>query len=230
MGERPTQSRKRGQGGNSPLAGSRGGAPLWGLGQRPNCCSSNPLKKRSQQGAGSEASLPVTLRIRRCAPQLALPTPRTLSRQMGATEYQSFPIILILWKCRDFATVEATRSLPLAHRPLRHVLPCFLFFPAACLFLRQTDSHRWTRWGIGAVAAAVGILPARAFRRIPANFLPLNQPASCRSPLGLRTAKSPSLSAKFYQTTCQTYPSMIKFCQKKNSCAKCARFTRREIF
>lgn len=108
--------------------------------------------------------------------------------------------------------------------------PCFLFFPAACLFLRQTDSHRWTRWGIGAVAAAVGILPARAFRRIPANFLPLNQPASCHPPLGLRTAKSPSLSAKFYQTTCQTYPSMIKFCQKKNSCAKCARFTRREIF
>ena len=73
MGERPTQSRKRGQGGNSPLAGSRGGAPLWGLGQRPNCCSSNPLKKRSQQGAGSEASLPVTLRIRRCAPNLLYP-------------------------------------------------------------------------------------------------------------------------------------------------------------
>lgn len=119
-------------------------------------------------------------------------------------------------------------SRPLA--PFDVHSPCFLFFPAACLFLRQADSHRWTRWGIGAVAAAIVILPSRAFRRIPANFLPLNQPASCRPPLGLRTAKSPSLSAKFYQTTCQTYPSMIKFCQKETSCAKCARFTRREIF
>ena len=81
MTKRSTQSRERGQGGDFvpfhlPLAGSRGGAPLWGLGQRPNCCSSNPLKKRSQQGAGSEASLPVTLRIRRCAPNLLFPSPQ----------------------------------------------------------------------------------------------------------------------------------------------------------
>lgn len=155
----------------------------------------------------------------------------TQSRQMGRDRVSVISyFIMLLLKCRDFATVEATRGFPLAHRPLRRVLPCFLFFPAACLFLRHADSHRWTRWGIGAVAAAVGILPARAFRRIPANFLPLKQPASCHPPLGLRTAKSPSLSAKFYQTTCQTYPSMIKFCQKETICAKCARFTRREIF
>ena len=81
MTKRSTQSRERGQGGDFvpfhlPLAGSRGGAPLWGLGQRPNCCSSNPLKKRSQQGAGSEASLPATLRIRRCAPSLLFPSPQ----------------------------------------------------------------------------------------------------------------------------------------------------------
>jgi hypothetical protein len=38
------------------------------------------------KGAGSEASLPVTLRIRRCAPQAALPTTCILSRQMGATD------------------------------------------------------------------------------------------------------------------------------------------------
>ena len=87
MTKHSTQSRERGQGGDFipfhlPLAGSRGGAPLWDLGQRPNCCSSNPLKKRSQQGAGSEASLPVTLRIRRCAPQLALSITSTLSRPL----------------------------------------------------------------------------------------------------------------------------------------------------
>ena len=32
-----------------PLAGSRGGAPLWGLGQRPNCFSGAQLKGNSQQ-------------------------------------------------------------------------------------------------------------------------------------------------------------------------------------
>lgn len=153
----------------------------------------------------------------------------TQSRQMGRDRVSVISyFIMLLLKCRDFATVEATRSLPL--NPFDVHSPCFLFFPAACLFLRQAVSDRWTRWGIGAVAAAVGILPARALRRIPANFLPLKQPASCHPPLGLRTAKSPSLSAKFYQTTCQTYPSMIKFCQKETICAKCARFTRREIF
>ena len=159
MGERPTQSRKRGQGGNSPLAGSRGGAPLWGLGQRPNCCSSNPLKKRSQQGAGSEASLPVTLRIRRCAPQLALPTPRTLSRQMGATEYQSFPIILILLKCRDFATVEATRGLPLAPSTPSARTPMFLVF-SCCLSFLAADGF--------APLDAVGHRRSHCCRRNPA--------------------------------------------------------------
>ena len=42
------------------LAGSRGGAPLWGLGQRPNLSSSDQFQGSRQQGAGSEASLPVT--------------------------------------------------------------------------------------------------------------------------------------------------------------------------
>ena len=48
----------------------KGQRPLWGLGQRPNCFSSSLLKGRSQQCAGSEASLPVTSRSRRSAPKL----------------------------------------------------------------------------------------------------------------------------------------------------------------
>ena len=50
---------KRGQGAIAPCR-VKGQRPLWGLGQRPNCSASNLLKGRSQQGAGSEASLPVT--------------------------------------------------------------------------------------------------------------------------------------------------------------------------
>ena len=90
MTKRSTQSRKRGQGGTSSLFN----CPLRGLGQRANCCSSNPLKKRSQQGAGSEASLPVTLRIRRCAPQLALSITSTLSRPLARPSGSSFLIML----------------------------------------------------------------------------------------------------------------------------------------
>ncbi len=51
------------------LAGSRGGAPLWGLGQRPNCFTCDHSKGKINKGAGSEASLPVTLRSRRSAPK-----------------------------------------------------------------------------------------------------------------------------------------------------------------
>ena len=63
--------------------GSRGNAPCgvqrrrlwWGLGQRPNCSASDQSKRKSQQGAGSEASLPVTSRFLRSAPKLLFPTP-----------------------------------------------------------------------------------------------------------------------------------------------------------
>lgn len=141
----------------------------------------------------------------------------TQSRQMGRDRVSVISyFIMLLLKCRDFATVEATRGFPLAHRPLRRVLPCFLFFPAACLFLRHADSHRWTRWGIGAVAAAVGILPARAFRRIHANFLPLNQPASCRPPLGLRTAKSPFFIGKILSNYLSNVSEYDKILSERN--------------
>ena len=203
---------------------------MWGLGQRPNCSTGDQYAKRAQQRRRQRSVPASNFAHPQMRPQLAPPTPRTLSRQMGATEYQSFPIILTLLKCRDFATVEATRSLSLAPSTPSARTPMFLVFSCCLPFLAA---------GGFAPLDAVGHRRSRCCRRNPAgarfqahpaNFLPLNQPASCHPPLGLRTAKSPSSSAKFYQTTCQTYPSMIKFCQKETSCAKCARFTRREIF
>ena len=68
----PTQSRK-GSRDNVPCR-VQGQRPCWGLGQRPNCSASNLLKGKIQQGAGSEASLPLTLRVRRRAPNLLIPT------------------------------------------------------------------------------------------------------------------------------------------------------------
>ncbi len=71
---RSSRAAKNGSRGNAPCR-VKGQRPLWGLGQRPNCSTSNLLKRKSQQGAGSEASLPVTSRVLRRASKLLFPTP-----------------------------------------------------------------------------------------------------------------------------------------------------------
>ena len=63
---------RRGQGAIAPCR-VKGQRPLWGLGQRPNCFSSDQPQRTSQQGAGSEASLPQTSRVRRRAPNSLYP-------------------------------------------------------------------------------------------------------------------------------------------------------------
>ena len=129
MTKRSTQSRERGQGGDFvpfhlPLAGSRGGAPLWGLGQRPNCSSFNLLQGKCQQGAGSEASLPVTLRSRRSAPKLLFPPCCTLSRQMGATAHPG-------------AARKSSRTRrPAAFICLIHFAQCFSFGSMSAKYAR----------------------------------------------------------------------------------------------
>ena len=115
MKEKPTESRGGVKGG-FPLAGSRGGAPLWGLGQRPNCCAGDKFQGSRQQGAGSEASLPVTSRSRRSAPKLLYPTTVPCRarwarpscwcrRHSGAVKQACF-----LPQAGDFASAEATRG------------------------------------------------------------------------------------------------------------------------
>ena len=52
------------------LAGSRGGAPCGVWGNAPTVPRATSMQNAPNKGAGSEASLPVTLRIRRCAPNL----------------------------------------------------------------------------------------------------------------------------------------------------------------
>ena len=69
-----------------PLAESRGGASGGVWGNAPTVPRATNSKDEVNKGAGSEASLPVTLRFLRSAPKLLSPTRRTLSRQMGATD------------------------------------------------------------------------------------------------------------------------------------------------
>ena len=63
---------KRGQGA-MPLAGSRDSVPCGVWGSAPTVPRQTYSKEEINKGAGSEASLPVTLRVRRRAPQAALP-------------------------------------------------------------------------------------------------------------------------------------------------------------
>ena len=169
MGERPTQSRKRGQGGNSPLAGSRGGAPLWGLGQRPNCFSGAQLQGSPQQRC-RQRSVPAS---NFAHPQMRPPTCSTHPSHIVAPNGRdrvsviSYFIMLLL-KCRDFATVEATRSLSLAPRPLRRALPCFLFF----LLLAFSCGRRIRTIGGGGTSAQ-SLLPSESCPRALSGASPL---------------------------------------------------------
>ena len=72
MKARPTQSRK-GVKGQLPLAGSRDGVPCGVWGNAPTVPRTTSMPNALNKGAGSEASLPVTLRVRRRASKLLFP-------------------------------------------------------------------------------------------------------------------------------------------------------------
>ena len=78
MGVKPTQSRGGVKGETSSLflfpLRSPEAAPLVGFGATPQLFLVKSIQReKSTKGAGSEASLSVTLRIRRCAPKLLYP-------------------------------------------------------------------------------------------------------------------------------------------------------------
>ena len=56
-----------------PLAGSRDSVPCGVWGNAPTVSRQTYSKEVANKGAGSEASLPVTLRVRRRAPKLLFP-------------------------------------------------------------------------------------------------------------------------------------------------------------
>ena len=73
MKKRPTQSRGGVKGG-SPLRGQGAELPCGVWGNAPTVSRATNSKEEVNQGAGSEASLPVTLRFLRSAPKLLFPT------------------------------------------------------------------------------------------------------------------------------------------------------------
>ena len=109
MVEMPTQSRGGVKGG-FPLAGSRGGAPLWGLGQRPNRSTGDHSKGITNKGAGSEASLPVTLRSRRSAPKRRIRPLAYCRAKWARPNCWYFRHSCSFLQAGDFASAEATRG------------------------------------------------------------------------------------------------------------------------
>ena len=71
---------RRGQGA-MPLAGSRDSVPCGGWGNAPTVPRPTNPKEVANKGAGSEASLPVTLRVRRRAPKLLFPQDSVKNRK-----------------------------------------------------------------------------------------------------------------------------------------------------
>ena len=99
-----------------------------GFGATPQLFRGRPAcQTRPTKGAGSEASLPLTLRVLRRAPMaLHIVAPDGRDRVVGFSD-----IAALFWKQGDFASAEATRGL--SGRPLdpfgSH--PCFLIFIGA---------------------------------------------------------------------------------------------------
>ena len=169
MGERPTQSRKRGQGGNFPPCGVKGRSSLVGFGATPQLLLVKPTQKEKSTKC-RQRSVPAS---NFAHPQMRPPTCSTHPSHIVAPNGRdrvsviSYFIMLLL-KCRDFATVEATRSLSLAPRPLRRALPCFLFF----LLLAFSCGRRIRTIGGGGTSAQ-SLLPSESCPRALSGASPL---------------------------------------------------------
>ena len=76
-----------------PLAGSRDSVPCGVWGNAPTVPRPTNLKEATNKGAGSEASLPVTLRVRRRAPKLLFPQLSVMSQQKARRSGGAFLIM-----------------------------------------------------------------------------------------------------------------------------------------
>ena len=136
MKARPTQSRK-GVKGQCPLWGQGAKLPCGAWGNAPTVPRATIILNALNKGAGSEASLPVTLRVRRRAPKLLCPQlaycrakwarPSSWSYNQSCSFAQAG--VSRLW-ARPKGN-ENRRSLRSPFGNLRSAHPCFLIFIVA---------------------------------------------------------------------------------------------------
>ena len=83
---------------------------MWGLGQRPNRSTGDHSKGITNKGAGSEASLPVTLRSRRSAPKRRIRPLAYCRAKWARPNCWYFRHSCSFLQAGDFASAEATRG------------------------------------------------------------------------------------------------------------------------
>ena len=145
-----------------PLAESRGGASGGVWGNAPTVPRATNSKDEVNKGAGSEASLPVTLRFLRSAPQAALPTTCILSRRWArpASIERSFFLLLVFFVAGGRA---CGRARGLCGRPLdpfavRSHVYCFFSLQGGTKGTLNYSNDKSQLWGRAAeeVQRAIG--------------------------------------------------------------------------
>ena len=117
MGSALKPGRQKRVKGESPLRGQGAELPCGVWGNAPTVFRALNSKKVANKGAGSEASLPVTLRFRRSAPKLLYPQLAYCRAKWARPSSWSFLIINGFSRnAGDFASAEATKGL--SDRPL----------------------------------------------------------------------------------------------------------------
>ena len=161
MKARPTQSRK-GVKGQLPLAGSRDSVPCGVWGNAPTVPRATIILNTLNKGAGSEASLPVTLRVRRRAPKLLFPQDSVknpffgadflvkethLTRRIGwmrCVLWLEFSMRICLCAAGERRGGGGDRKAPSSRPQARN--PCIILFPdstapSACAFFVLASAH-----------------------------------------------------------------------------------------
>ena len=111
MQSRSIQSRKWESRGSKTLWQGQGAAPLVGFGATPQLFRGRPaFQTRSTKGAGSEASLPVTLRSRRSALKLLYPSTQHCRARWVRPDCMTFDHSRSFPQAEGFASAEATRG------------------------------------------------------------------------------------------------------------------------
>ena len=114
------------------LAGSRGGAPCGVWGNAPTVARATNSKEAANKGAGSEASLPVTLRSRRSAPQAALSNLPHIVAPNGRDHIVGLATIVALFRKQGISRLRARQGgFPIAPLTPSGAHPCLLTFIAA---------------------------------------------------------------------------------------------------
>ena len=114
-----------------PLAGSRGGAPLWGLGQRPNCFSCAQLKGNSQQRRRQRSVPASNFALPQKRPQAALFNVYAMSRRWRDRTACLSDMAACFRKQGFRACGRESVALRAPPTPLRSAHPCGLTFIAA---------------------------------------------------------------------------------------------------